>query len=148
MPSRGIELIHTHTALQMPGHLYMHRRDKCSVFCRNYEIDFYLKLENYFNIKTEFEITLNILNKTCHSIQQEEQCMTILGELQSRGEELEEITESIQDYYTNTHCTSRLKRSIEEPILSQIISDDQNKQLSELKIIFERLLKNMNIINA
>lgn len=67
-PLYGIELLQNHLLLHKQGHLYMHKRNTCTVFCHHYEMDFYQPLENYFSIETEFLITLEAINKTCRHL--------------------------------------------------------------------------------
>lgn len=142
----GIELLYSSVLLQMPGHLYMHKRDTSSIFCRDHEIDFYLHLENYSSVKTELSITLSALNKTCGLLQQDFECKQLINNLWIESEGLEKTTKTIQNIYTNAECKHRAKRFAQlakaaQFNLYQFIPTNSEHKLSELRFVLEKLLK-------
>lgn len=140
-------MIHNHAPLQIPGHLYMHKRDTCSVFCRNYEMDFYTPLENYFTVKEELLVTLGTLNKTCIKLRQTEECQQKLNNLWVDADDLERITRIIQTYYTNSQCVHRVRRSQKPLILYYLMPNDHENNLMELKSLLGKILKAIKFIN-
>lgn len=140
--TKGIELVNTHDSLYTPGRLYMHKRNTCNIFCYNYEVNFYLQLENYLNSKGELMVTLLAINKTCHNLLQDKDCTLLINNLWMESEALEIVTKSIQNIYVKNECANRFKKSIENTTLSyQFSHENADYKLVEMTSLLEKILK-------
>lgn len=145
-PLLGIELLHNHAMLQMPGHLYMHKRETCSIACQNYDMTFYVTLNTHLDIEPDIDLILDLLNRTCTNVPQDEECYQLRENLLIEQNGLEIVTENMERMHSDLECRGRSKRSAQafEPYFP--FQYRKTYQFSEEKIIIAMILNGIKTI--
>lgn len=104
------ETLRNHVPLQMSGISYMHQKESSNVFCKNYNMDFYLPIEDFKAVKSDFVITISEFAKVCDKLKQVEQCNHWKNLLWEQDLQLIETIKDLNHYITEAKCRNRENR--------------------------------------
>lgn len=121
-PIDGIESIHNHIVLQPPGHFYMIKQNTCHVFCRNYEINFDIRIDQYDDCADEIRNSLGTMEGICSKLPHTEECEGFLNDLWREKDRFQVASKEI----TTRNCKTRFKRTFDTKYQPKYMYSKQN----------------------